>query len=108
MRRWAAAISLPLVVLVAACAGGAETADGIVITIDTEGLGQVRAFTLRTEEGKSLEFAIDGPIDLDGGAFPPDHLREHMALAEGIAVAYEIRDGERIVVRLSDAPWLER
>lgn len=97
-----------LLLVLAACSTAASTADGLVIAVDSRGLGQVRSFTLRTAEGESLDFAIAGPVDLAGGAFPPDHLREHMALGEGIAVAYEMRDGVRVAVRLADAPWLER
>jgi len=31
-----------------------------------------------------------------------------MALSEGIAVAYEMHDGERVVTKLADAPWLDQ
>ena len=97
-----------LVLVVSACSTSAETADGVVIDIDTEGLGQMRSFTLRTSDGESLDFVIAGGVDLSGDGFPPDHLFQHMALTEGIAVAYEMRDGERVVTKLADAPWLDR
>jgi len=71
--------------------------------VDSAGLGGVRGFILRTENGETLDFTIRGPVALDGDAFPPDHLREHMASAESIAVAYRTEGGLRVVVRLTDA-----
>jgi len=101
VKRWALAI---LIVLAAvACAPADGTAIGIVTSIDSAGLGGVRGFILRTENGETLDFTIRGPVALDGDAFPPDHLREHMASAESIAVAYRTEGGLRVVVRLTDA-----
>ena len=48
-----------------------------------------------------------GPLELDGGAFPAGHLREHMALNQPVAVAYREEDGERVAYRLVDATWLQ-
>ncbi len=90
------------------CSASEPTAAGIVTAIDTLGVGRVQGFTLRTADGESLAFAFDGPVALGDCAFPPDHLREHMATAEGIAVAYRIDGDVRVVVRLTDAPWLDR
>ena len=89
-----------------ACASAEQSAAGLVTDIDTLGLSQVQGFTLRTEDGTSLEFAIEGGTDLSAGGFPPDHLREHMANASGVAVAYRTDGDERIVVRLTDATWV--
>jgi hypothetical protein len=105
--RWLSlAIATTLVVL--ACSPSEQTAAGIVTAIDTLGLGQVQGFTLRTQDGESLGFTLHGPVALDGDAFPPDHLREHMATAEAIAVAYRTEGDARVVVRLTDASWLDR
>jgi hypothetical protein len=95
-----------LVLAVAACAGGDQTTAGLVTDIETLGLGQVQGFTLRTEDGASLAFTFEGGTDLAAGGFPPDHLREHMASATGVAVAYRTEGDARVAVRLSDAPWI--
>ncbi len=93
-------------VLVAGCDGGTERASGLVTRIDTLGLGRVQGFSLRTPDGVTLDFAIEGGTDLSAGGFPPDHLQEHLALAEGVAVEYRVVDGRRIAVRLGDAAWV--
>jgi hypothetical protein len=50
-----------------------------------------------------LTFRV-GPLDLSNGAFPANHLREHMATASSVAVDYMEESGERVAVRLVDAP----
>ena len=67
----------------------------------------MRSFTLRTREGELVTIETSGPVDISGDAFPPDHLHQHMALGEGVAVAYELHDGQRVATRLTDAPWLD-
>lgn len=54
-----------------------------------------------------LTFRI-GALDVSSGAFPANHLREHMATASAVAVAYTDQGGELVAVRLVDAPWLEQ
>ena len=93
-------------IAIGACSPAEQSAAGLVTDIDTLGLGQVQGFTLRTEDGTSLEFTIEGGTDLSAGGFPPDHLHEHMATASGVAVAYRTDGDERIVVRLTDATWV--
>lgn len=83
------------------------TAAGIVTDVRSQSVTDVEEFTLRTSDGQSLKFRV-GPVELDGGAFPPGHLREHMALAQPMAVAFRMVDGERVAYRLADAPWLDR
>lgn len=62
---------------------------------------EIESFSLRTSDGQVLSFTI-GPIELDEGAFPPAHLREHQAVAEPVEVTYR-REGDRLVaVRLED------
>lgn len=77
--------------------------DGLVIEVAGSSPARVDWFTLRTADGQQLHFAL-GPIALDDGAFPPNHLREHQALATPVRVTYR-PDGDRLVaVRLEDAP----
>ena len=98
---------MALAALAVGCGPATESAAGIVVAVDQASLTDIRSFTLRTETGETLTFRI-GALDLSSGAFPANHLREHMATAAAVAVAYTEEDGERIAVRLVDAPWLER
>ena len=89
------------------CGPATKSAAGIVVAVDQASLTDVRSFTLRTETGETLTFRV-GALDLSSGAFPANHLREHMATASAVAVAYTEADAERIAVRLVDAPWLQQ
>ena len=101
MRR--ALLLLVAALALAACSPAEQSVTGIVTGIDTLGIGEVRGFTLRAQDGSSLEFVIDGGTDLAAGGFPPDHLREHMTTATPVSVAYHTEGDARIAVRLTDA-----
>ncbi|HWP62864.1 MAG TPA: hypothetical protein VNO86_05285 [Candidatus Binatia bacterium] len=101
-----------LVVLVAAlavagalagCEAGAETARGVVVAVDAPTATDVRGFTLRTNDGALLTFRV-GRLELVGDAFPAAHLREHLRTLVPIIVVYRVENGERVAVRLADAP----
>lgn len=83
-----------------AAAGEAET--GIVVDVDARGLTDVRAFTLRTADGRTVDFRI-GILE-NGTEFPPSHLAEHRATATPVIVRYRLEDGERVAFRIEDAP----
>lgn len=87
----------------AACSPAEQSVTGIVTGIDTLGIGEVRGFTLRAQDGSSLEFVIDGGTDLAAGGFPPDHLREHMTTVTPVSIAFHTEGDARIAVRLTDA-----
>ena len=78
-----------------------DQAVGIVSSIDSEGLTNVRNFTLLTPDGRQLEFAI-GTLE-NGAEFPPGHLAEHQALASPIRVWYRTEGGTLVAFRLEDA-----
>ena len=80
-----------------------SAATGIVIAVDQASVTAVRSFTLRTNDGQELVFSV-GTLDLDDDAFPANHLREHMALAEPINVEYRTEGTDRVAFRLTDAP----
>ena len=75
---------------------------GVITSIDSTGLTQVRGFTLRTDAGKDLTFVI-GTLD-NGAEFPPGHLAEHLAAAAPILVSFRVQDGKLVAYRLEDAP----
>lgn len=79
---------------------------GWVVDVQSTSLTEVDRFTLRTEDGRELEFKL-APLELDGGSFPANHLREHLALNQPVAIAYRDQNGERVAYRLRDAPWLQ-
>lgn len=75
---------------------------GLVTAIRDVSLTEVDGFTLRTSDGRILEFRI-GRLRLDGGGFPAGHLREHLALAQPVEVSWERVDGELVAHKLEDA-----
>jgi hypothetical protein len=73
-----------------------------VVSIDSVGMGRVDGFTLRTSDGRIIDFDTR-ETRFDATRFPPGHLQEHRALAEPVRVTYQLRDGVRRVIRLEDA-----
>jgi hypothetical protein len=99
-------VILGAAIALAACGSASQTATGFVVDVKSTSLTQIDSFTLRTMEGTELVFRV-GRLELDGGAFPAGHLREHMALNEAIAVAYREENSERVAYRLVDATGLQ-
>ena len=84
--------------------GSADTPSviGVIIGVQSEGLDQVRGFSLRTQDGATVTFTIG---NLESGAeFPPGHLVEHQATAQPVRVWYRIEGETRVAIRLEDAP----
>lgn len=98
--------TISIVVLSASgCGPAPQTAAGFVVDVQSTSLTQITSFTLRTEDGEAIVFSV-GPLDLNGGAFPGTHLREHMIANQPVAVAFEVAGDDRVATRLVDAPWL--
>ncbi len=79
----------------------AQEAVGVVTSIESEGLADVRGFTLRQRDGAELEFTI-GRLE-NGAEFPPGHLAEHQATVTAIRVFYRDEGDARVVFRMEDA-----
>ncbi len=94
------ALAIVLATTLGRPADRAET--GVVIHVDAVSLGNVRGFTLRTTDGRSVDFTL-GALE-NGSQFPPGHLAEHQATATPIVVTYREQGGSRVAVRLEDAP----
>jgi hypothetical protein len=77
-------------------------ATGVVIAAQGPDAASVDHFTLRTSDGRQLDFAV-GKLDLSDGGLPAPHLREHMVSGEPITVSYELQDGQLVAVRYVDA-----
>ena len=76
--------------------------DGIVLVVDSEGLGQVTGFVLRIDGGWSFQFRL-GTVE-NATEFPPSHLAEHQATSTPIRVYYRLEGGVPVAYRLEDAP----
>ena len=77
--------------------------DGVVIEVDSAGLGDVRGFTLRPGNSPfSFSFVL-GTLE-NATEFSPSHLAEHQVSSEPIRAWFRIEGDERVVYRLEDAP----
>ena len=102
----ALAVVLVLAAALAACGSSGHVAQGIVTDISPDGPVKVERFTIRTTDGTALTFRV-GTLELDGNAFPAEHLGEHRLTAQPVAVAYREEGGELVAYRLVDAPWVK-
>ena len=83
----------------AAPPSGASEVTGVIVAVDSAGLGDVSGFTLRQTGGEQLTFDLS---ELRNGTqFPPGHLSEHQATAQPVRVWYR-DDGTRLY-----GLWLE-
>ncbi|HEX5013121.1 MAG TPA: hypothetical protein VFV72_03100 [Candidatus Limnocylindrales bacterium] len=78
-----------------------QTETGVVIAVDAESLTNVKGFTIRTPDGRTVVFKL-GRLE-NGSQFAPGHLNEHLATAVPVLVTYQDVNGERVVIRLEDA-----
>jgi len=79
-----------------------QTETGVVIAVDSTSLTNVKGFTIRTADGRTVAFTL-GPLE-NASQFAPGHLNEHVATAVPVLVTYRDKNGQRVVVRLEDAP----
>ena len=91
------------VLAVAGCSEALQTTSGIVISVDSPSAGVVDGFVLRTSDGRTITFSTRA-TQFDRQGFPPQHLREHQALATPVQVTYRPANGANEVVKLEDAP----
>lgn len=82
-------------------ANAQQSVVGVIVGVQSEGLDKVRGFTLRTNNGASIPFAL-GTLE-NGVEFPPGHLVEHQATAQPIRVWYRTEGDVRVAVRIEDA-----
>lgn len=80
----------------------AQTETGLVVAVDSSGLTDVRGFTIRTSDGRTVAFRI-GVLE-NGAEFPPGHLLEHAATGVKVLVTYRKENGELVAIRIDDAP----
>lgn len=100
---WAACLVAVVTLAVVGCGATLQQETGVVIQVNGTSPSDIQSFVLRTNDGRLLTF--DASLaTFDQQSFPPEHLREHQALASPIVVTYR-RDGDTMVaVKLADAP----
>lgn len=82
--------------------GPASPVVGVVISVDSAGLGQVDSFVLRLPDASTLTLAV-GLLE-NATEFSPAHLAEHMASSQPIRAFFRLDgDGVPTVYRLEDA-----
>lgn len=81
---------------------GSQAVDGVIVGVDSAGLGAVRSFDLRLEDGSVRTFGL---AELENGdVFPPGHLAEHQVTAEPVRVWFRPGPDGDLAIRLEDAP----
>lgn len=78
------------------------TETGVVIEVDAVSLTEVLGFTIRTADGRTVEFFV-GPLE-NPAEFPPAHLGVHLADGAPVRVTYRLGGPDRVVIRLEDGP----
>ena len=76
--------------------------EGVIVAVDSAGLGQVKGFTLRLTDGSTMALTL-GSLENAAG-FPPSHLVEHQASSEPVRAYYRLEGDIPLVYRLEDAP----
>lgn len=74
--------------------------EGVVVAVDSAGLGDVRAFTLRLPDRTTILLTV-GFLE-NATEFSPSHLAEHQASSEPVRAFYRLVDGSPFVYRLED------
>ena len=96
--------AVALLIVTASIVGQAprQTETGLVVAVDASGLTDVRGFTIRTSDGRTVVFKL-GVLE-NGAQFPPGHLLEHAATGVKVVVTYRQDGADRVAIRLDDAP----
>jgi hypothetical protein len=79
----------------------AEAVEGIIVSVDSAGLTDVKGFDLRVMDGTVMAFSLDRLEN--GAAFPPGHLVEHQASALPVQVWFREDGGVLYAILLEDA-----
>ena len=75
---------------------------GVVVNVDSVSLTAVLGFTVRTSDGRTIEFIV-GPLE-NPTQFPPSHLGVHLTDGVPVRVTYRQEGADRVAIRLEDAP----
>jgi hypothetical protein len=81
---------------------GRRVETGVVVGVEATGLTSVQGFSIRTSDGRTVDFRI-GTLE-NGATFAPGHLAEHRVSLVPVRVTYVDENGAHVAVRLEDAP----
>jgi hypothetical protein len=81
---------------------GRQVETGIVVEVQATSLSDVRGFSIRTADGRTIDFRM-GNIE-NATQFAPGHLAEHKVSLVPVRVTYVQEAGGPVAVRLEDAP----
>jgi hypothetical protein len=76
----------------------------VLVDVQSPSLQQVDSFVVRTDDGRELEFT-PAP-NFNAGvehAMSPGHMRQHMALADPVAVTFRDEGGRLVALSATDA-----
>jgi hypothetical protein len=76
--------------------------DGVVVHVDSTGIGNVTGFTMRLPGGATLGLSL-GTLE-NATQFAPGHLAEHETTGLPVRAWFVVSGGVPIVYRLEDAP----
>lgn len=80
---------------------GTQTVEGVIVSVDSAGLTDVKGFELRATDSTRLAFSLERLQN--GVEFPPGHLVEHQAGASPVRVWYTTEGDVHYAIRLEDA-----
>ena len=75
--------------------------EGVVVAVDSSGLGRVAGFSVRLGDGSTMAFelgALENPTE-----FPPGHLAGHLASSQPVRVFFGAEPTRLVVYRVEDA-----
>lgn len=80
---------------------GRRVETGIVVAVSATSLSNVEGFSLRTADGRTMDFRI-GTLE-NATTFPPGHLAEHKVSLAPVRVTWIDEAGAHVAVRIEDA-----
>jgi hypothetical protein len=83
---------------------GRQIETGIVVEVQATGITSVQGFSIRTPDGRTIDFRIPAGALETESSFPPGHLAEHRVTLEPVRVTYVRASGANQAVRIEDAP----
>ena len=77
---------------------------GVLLDVVSPSIQQVDSFSLRTDDGRELSFLTTPDFNKGAShAMTPGHMRQHMALADPVAVTYREDGGKLVALSATDA-----
>jgi hypothetical protein len=103
-------VAVSLALALAGCAAPStatsqtQMARGVLLEVVSQNIQQVERFTLRTDDGRELVFVPAAEFNRGlPHAMTPGHMRQHMALADPVAITYRTDNGQLVALSAVDA-----